>query len=105
MGSEEASSAPLGLRFQITVGALDVTFGEGIARGAVQAHGPRGSGHAAVNHPRRTGEYQHLVGGSVAAASRPGFAFAVLVGDVSLLHDGIDAAAGMKRRIQRRCWC
>ena len=47
-----------------------------------------------------TGEDQYLVGWSVGGASAPGLAFAVPIGDVSLLHDRINAAAGMKRCVQ-----
>ena len=41
-----------------------------------------------------------LVGGSVGGTSTPGLTLAILVGNASLLHDGINAAAGMKRCVQ-----
>ena len=83
----------IGLRFQVAVGAFDVTVGEGVPGGAIQAHGLAGRGHAAIDDAGRTVEHEHLVGGSVGGAVAPGFALAIRVGDASLLHDRIDAAA------------
>ena len=92
---------PVGLRFQVAVGALDVAVGEGVTGGSIQAHAPAGGGHAAIDHPRRTVQHQHLVGGSVNRTVAPGFALAIHVCHVSLLHDRIDAAAGVEGRIKR----
>ena len=43
---------------------------------------------------------KHLIGGSVAGAVAPGFALSVDVSDVSLLHDGLDAAAGLEGGVE-----
>ena len=96
MGFEEASR--LGL--QVAVGAFDVAVCEGIAGGPVHAHGVRSSGHAAIDDLRGAGQNQNLVRWCISGAPTPGPALAILVGDISLLRDGINTAAWMKRGVQ-----
>src|ERR1700722_2640962 len=47
----------VGLFLQFTVSALDVAFGEGFSRGAVDADGVRGGRHSAFDHPGITGRW------------------------------------------------
>ena len=96
-GSQKGAA---GLRFQVAVGALDVAVGEGVAGCPVHAHAPRRGGHASIDDSGGNAENQDLVGGSVGGTSTPGLTLAILVGNASLLHDGINAAAGMKRCVQ-----
>src|SRR4029077_462982 len=53
-----------------------------------------------IDHPGRAGEHQHLIRGGISRGFSPGAAITVLISDASLLHNGIDAAAGMKRGIE-----
>ena len=50
MGLDEDEKRAARLRLQIAVGGFDVAIGEGVSGGAIQAHGVRGSGHAAIGH-------------------------------------------------------
>ena len=96
IGSDDASRAPLGCGFKVAVGALDIAFGEGVPGRTIQAHGPAGRGHAAIDHAGGAIQRQHLVGGCVNGAVAPGFAFAVAVSHISPLCDGSIPLPGWK---------
>ena len=104
-GVGRSQKGAIRLRFQVAVGALHVAFGEGVPGRAIQAHGAAGSGHASVDDAGRAGQNQHLVGRSVDGVVAPGFAIAVRVGNASLLHDRIDAAARDGKTRPAYCWC
>src|SRR4029077_15088736 len=88
-----------GLFAQIAVSALDVAFGDEVAGSAVHADSSRAGGERLVGDARRAGELQYVVGGCVAGAVGAGQVLAVVVGETSLLDDGVDPAGGAKGRI------
>ena len=98
------------LFLEFAVGAFDVSVGEGVIGGAIDADRPCGGDHAALGDARTSGQHQDPVGGSVKRFVRPGLrAFAgnlaVAVGDTSLLDDGCNPAlrGGMRHRASD--WC
>ena len=99
-GAGRRQKRTIRLRRQVAVSAFDIAFGKSVSGGSMQAHGVRRRGHAPVDYPRRAGEDQYLIGGRVAGMGAPGFALSVDVGDVSLLHKGLDAAARLEGSVQ-----
>src|ERR1700719_827740 len=99
-GAGRRQERAAGLQLQITVGSFDVAFGESFSGRAMEAHRGRSRSHASISHTRRAGEYQYLIGRSIASMVAPGFALAVDVGNASLLYERLDAGAGLGRGIK-----
>src|SRR5580700_2194386 len=86
---------------KIAVGALHVAFGHGIAGGAVHAQDLCRSSERFVGYARRPGELDHFVGRRIACSVRASLALAVVVAEISLLQDRLDAASGAECDIDR----
>src|ERR1700692_2602017 len=99
-GTGRRQKRAAGLRIQIAVGTFNVPFREGISSGAIQAHGVRRSRHSTVSYTRGAGKSQQLIIRSIAGVVAPSFAFAVHVDHVSLLHEGVDAVAGLEGGVE-----
>ena len=90
---------------EIAVGSFDIVLGSGLASGAIDVNHSCRCRCASLDDSWTAGEHGQLVSRCVARVVGPSLRsfvgrLTVGVGNVSLLHDGIDAAPGNERCVQ-----
>src|SRR5574337_889183 len=68
----------VGLRLQVTIGALYLALRHGIPGRTIHTHASRGGGHSAFDHAWCAGQNEDLIGGGIARPRSPSFKLTVL---------------------------